>query len=440
MRLAHVHIPHLIPYAHSLRLQNALVERQFAHKDWLRRAAQRGGEPTSTSEPEKSNHVVHSDAEAYKNGRTEHHSTGTGLRSSSSSSGHSPDTDRRPIADGDPSRNLNPNPRNGNRSHTSDRVSITGPGSAPNNLTSSWFDLESSPPDPTLLTFSTLPTYTVGRRHLLANPISSEQQAFLTANGRATFHASPRGGLLTYHAPGQLTGYIVVDLRRHGITARCWVRLLEESVIRTCAAWGVPTTRTDDPGVWIKDQQPSQELPVAAHPLSDRKICAIGVQVSRGVTAHGIGLNVFDAALPTSTANAYDFTPAQKMSGSYSPLSKGYLSWGFSRIVACGLEGKSVTWLTRERGRDVRPQQSYGPGSAPEPNHREGPSHSQNQSHGRMMESGSSETPIQLESVGEVFAQELCHGLNSMRGAGKESVDGVYRVQEADVLSWERKP
>ncbi|EXJ86193.1 hypothetical protein A1O1_06563 [Capronia coronata CBS 617.96] len=429
MRLAHLHIPHLIPYTHSLRLQNALVERQFAYKDLLRSLAG-GRERDQSTEPEKiRDKIVHHAPEPYNDG-------GTGLRPSPSSSTQSPNSDKgaatKSPADVAQNDNQAPNTGYGNSSHASDFTSV---------------DL--SPPDPTLLTFSTFPTYTVGRRHLLANPISSEQQAFLTADGRATFHASPRGGLLTYHAPGQLTGYIVADLRRHGITPRCWVKLLEESVIRTCAVWGVATMRTDDPGVWMdnRQQQPSsrsrQDSLTAAEsdssPQSDRKICALGVQVSRGITSHGIGFNVFDAAIPSSPSHrSYDFTPAQVASASYFASTKGYLSWGFSRIVACGLEGKSVTWLTRERGRNDTMQLNSEDGSG----HELELNSSESQSHGQTQDRTLQALPdehIALESVADVFAQEICRGLNSMRAAGKETVDGAYRIQEEDILSWERK-
>jgi len=254
-------------------------------------------------------------------------------------------------------------------------------------------------PDPTLLTFSTAPTYTVGRRHLQNNPISAGQQSFLTAGGAATFHASPRGGLLTYHAPGQLTGYLVADLRRLGITPRCWVRLLENSVIRTCAAFGVENTaRTDDPGVWIQG--------------TERKICAIGVQVSRGVTSHGVGLNVFDHVIPEKRRDKYDFTAEQEASKSFDAESRGYLSWGFSRIVACGLEGKSVTWLARE-------QAQVGSGASP--------------LFARFRDNGPAGLGL-MASVGDVFAKELAKSINEMGGAGKEKVDSVYRLGDDDVV------
>ena len=90
----------------------------------------------------------------------------------------------------------------------------------------------------------------------------------------------------------------------------------------TCAQLGVPNTETtQDPGVWITGGK--------------RKICAVGVQVRRGITGHGIGLNVRDEVAGPEYGG------------------QGMLSWGFGRIVACGLEGKSVTWLTREGARKV---------------------------------------------------------------------------------------
>ncbi|KPI44392.1 Octanoyltransferase [Cyphellophora attinorum] len=222
----------------------------------------------------------------------------------------------------------------------------------------------SPPPPPILLSFSTHPTYTVGRRHLLTNPLSSSQISYLTANDAAAFHPTSRGGLLTYHGPGQCTAYPIIDLRRFGLSARCYVRLLENAVIRTCdgvlerAGAKARTGRSaTDPGVWmLKDgaaqprsdsnscQPSTEEQADSALPaVSDRKICALGVQVTRGVTAHGVGLNVRDQAIEKRLRKLYydteDMTENRRA---------GYLSYGFSRIVACGLEGKSTTWLSRE--------------------------------------------------------------------------------------------
>ncbi|KIX04932.1 uncharacterized protein Z518_05803 [Rhinocladiella mackenziei CBS 650.93] len=366
MRLAHLHIPHRIPYSHSLKLQTALLERHFSYKDQLHsgeQARRKRGNENANSYLENTSSQRRIDKHGYKD-------DAAGLTLS-----------------------------------TPSRVTESSDAQIKTLTTSTFSSLSLSPPDPVVLTFATHPTYTVGRRHLLSNPISESQQNFLTASGRATFHASPRGGLLTYHGPGQVTGYVIADLRRHGITARCWVKMLEKSVMRTCAHWGVGTMRTRDPGVWVKNNDaPTEQREVDDSDetsSTDRKICAIGVQVSRGITSHGIGLNVYDAPLPSSAAGpVYEFTAAQTRSPSYDPLTRGYLSWGFSRVVACGLEGKSVTWLMRER--------------------RQGP------------EPGAEDhSVICLESVADVFAQQVMHGLNAMKASGKESVHEVYRIHES---------
>jgi lipoyl(octanoyl) transferase 2 len=167
------------------------------------------------------------------------------------------------------------------------------------------------PPDPAVITTELRPVYTFGRRQL--NTVSQEQRRFLQDDGRAMVVEAQRGGQLTYHGPGQLVAYPVVDLRAHKLTPRNYIRLLEGTVMAVCSSFAVPDVETtEDAGVWIKGGQ--------------RKVCAVGVQVRRGVTAHGIGLNVVDRGQS--------------------------LSWGFSRIVACGLEGKQVTWLSKESPRD----------------------------------------------------------------------------------------
>ena len=150
-------------------------------------------------------------------------------------------------------------------------------------------------PAPTLLTFQTTPTYTCGRREV--STISSEQIAHLRNNGTAAFHTAQRGGQTTFHGPGQLTAYLIVDLREHKLTPRCYVRFLETSVIETCKRYGISSFTTENPGVWVSDGE---------------KIASVGVHLRRNVTSHGIGLNI-------STD----------------------LSW-FDRIVACGLPDKKT--------------------------------------------------------------------------------------------------
>jgi lipoyl(octanoyl) transferase len=128
--------------------------------------------------------------------------------------------------------------------------------------------------------------YTLGRRsrheHLLATP------AELSAVG-ATLHEVERGGDITYHGPGQLVGYPILDLRRHGTDLHRYLRMLEQTLIDTLAAFGLVAGRIPGlTGVW----------------LGDEKVAAIGVGVRRWITLHGFALNVhvdlsyFDLIVP----------------------------------------------------------------------------------------------------------------------------------------------
>ena len=164
----------------------------------------------------------------------------------------------------------------------------------------------SPPPDPTIITGQFHPVYTCGRREI--GTISPEQQTYLRADGRADFVEARRGGQTTFHGPGQLVAYPILDLRRHGISPRAYVRLLESCVIATLARWGIKGFTTDNPGVWTN---------------ADRKIAALGVHLRRNVSSHGVGLNI-----------STDL-------------------WWFNRIVACGLEGKETTSFEREGLRAV---------------------------------------------------------------------------------------
>jgi lipoyl(octanoyl) transferase len=120
-----------------------------------------------------------------------------------------------------------------------------------------------------------------------------------------------RGGKSTYHGPGQLVCYPILDLKRHGRDVKQYVRNLEEALIRTLAPLGVEGTCLEGlTGVWL------------ARP--PRKIASIGVHVSRWVTTHGYALNV-------------DLDPAP------------FTDW----ITACGLEDAAFTTIARELGRTV---------------------------------------------------------------------------------------
>ncbi|KAJ5970652.1 Octanoyltransferase [Penicillium vulpinum] len=181
------------------------------------------------------------------------------------------------------------------------------------------------PPDPTIITFTPNPVYTTGRRDLppsntsppdtknsnLSLPSPLEPiRSLLTPHGsqppKAEYHPTLRGGQTTYHGPGQMVAYTILDLKRLGLTPRCHIRLLENSVIDLLKSYGVEGFTTEDPGVWVKPGSGSQP----------RKITAVGVHLRRNISSFGIGLNVTDEPM-----------------------------WFFKQIVACGLEGKEATSL-----------------------------------------------------------------------------------------------
>jgi len=155
------------------------------------------------------------------------------------------------------------------------------------------------------------PVITVGRR-------TDDGEVHVPEQAEVEIVETDRGGKSTYHAPGQLVCYPILDLNRHGRDVKRYCRDLEEAVIRTLAAHDLEGMRIEGlTGVWL-------ERP-------PRKVCSIGVRVSRWVTTHGYALNV-------------DLDPAP------------FTSW----ITACGLEDAAFTTMARELGRpitvdDVRP-------------------------------------------------------------------------------------
>lgn len=158
-------------------------------------------------------------------------------------------------------------------------------------------------PRHTMLLLQHSPVYTVGLR---SKEYTADEEARLRSLG-ADFVRSNRGGLITFHGPGQLTVYPILHLPHMSRTLKWYVCALERSVIRACRTLGVETHTSPYTGVWVSDTS---------------KICAIGIQ-GRRVTTHGLALNC-----------------------------NTDLSW-FERIVPCGLEGKDVTSLSRELGRLV---------------------------------------------------------------------------------------
>jgi lipoyl(octanoyl) transferase len=123
------------------------------------------------------------------------------------------------------------------------------------------------------------PVYTLGRSGKDGNMLLSEAQ--LQAIGATLYHID-RGGDITFHGPGQLVAYPILDLEHFSLGLKEYIHVLEEAVIRTCAAYGVACDRVPGAtGVWLDKGTPRE-----------RKICAIGVRSSHFVTMHGLALNV----------------------------------------------------------------------------------------------------------------------------------------------------
>ena len=152
--------------------------------------------------------------------------------------------------------------------------------------------------------------YTLGKSGDVSNMLLNEEQ--LRQKG-ATFYKINRGGDITYHGPGQIVGYPILDLENFFTDIHKYLRLLEETIILTLAEYGLSGTRSPgETGVWLDVGTPFA-----------RKICAMGVRASRWVTMHGFALNV-NADL-------------------------GY----FDNIVPCGIRGKGVTSMHVELGAAV---------------------------------------------------------------------------------------
>lgn len=130
----------------------------------------------------------------------------------------------------------------------------------------------------------------------------------------ATFYKINRGGDITYHGPGQLVGYPIIDLEYHHLGVREYIEKMEDAIIATLAAFGMEGGRKDGAtGVWLD----------ASHRVRARKICAIGVRVSRYVTMHGFAFNV-------NTDLRY-----------------------FNYINPCGFDPGTVTSFRQETGKEI---------------------------------------------------------------------------------------
>ncbi|XP_066999218.2 octanoyl-[acyl-carrier-protein]:protein N-octanoyltransferase LIPT2, mitochondrial isoform X1 [Anabrus simplex] len=155
----------------------------------------------------------------------------------------------------------------------------------------------------TLIMVEHEPVYTVGIRD---KSYSCEDEAKLRGLG-AEFYRTNRGGLITYHGPGQLVVYPILDLKHFKPSIRWYVSQIEQTVIAVCKEYNLRAETSPYTGVWV----------------GDKKICAIGIHGSRFITTHGLALNC-----------------------------ETDLNW-FSHIVPCGIEGKGVTSLSEQLQRTV---------------------------------------------------------------------------------------
>jgi lipoyl(octanoyl) transferase len=157
--------------------------------------------------------------------------------------------------------------------------------------------------------------YTLGKSGHESNLLVNEQQL---KEKNATYYKINRGGDITYHGPGQVVGYPILDLDNFFTDIHKYLRYLEEMVILTLAEYGIDAGRsTGETGVWID----------AENPQKARKICAMGVRASRWVTMHGFALNV-----------------------------NADLNY-FGNIIPCGIVDKAVTSMDKELGQKVDEQE-----------------------------------------------------------------------------------
>jgi len=152
--------------------------------------------------------------------------------------------------------------------------------------------------------------YTLGKSGKYSHLLISEEEL---AQKNATFYKIDRGGDITYHGPGQIVGYPILDLDNFFTDIHKYLRFLEEVIIKTLADYGIKGERSPgETGVWIDVGTPFA-----------RKICAMGVRASRWVTMHGFAFNI-------------------NVDLSY-----------FNYIIPCGIVDKSVTSLNQELGKNI---------------------------------------------------------------------------------------
>ncbi|KAL0143760.1 lipoyltransferase 2, mitochondrial-like protein [Mucor lusitanicus] len=168
--------------------------------------------------------------------------------------------------------------------------------------------LETSEPADMICFLEHPPTFTAGRR--IRGKTEQEEEERLKKLG-ADYYETMRGGQITFHGPGQLIAYPILDVRDYQLNVRCYVSRLEKTIIDCCAKYDIQANTTENTGVWVGQ---------------DKKIAALGVHLQRYVSSHGLALNC-----------------------------NVDLNW-FDQIVPCGLSDKGVTSITKETGKQTSPQ------------------------------------------------------------------------------------
>lgn len=172
--------------------------------------------------------------------------------------------------------------------------------------------VEQQQPTPNYLIFCEHPhVYTLGKSGNVNHLLINEKQL---SDKNATYYKINRGGDITYHGPGQIVGYPILDLDNFFTDIHKYLRFLEEIVIKTLAEYGIESSRSKgETGVWLDTENSAKT----------RKICAIGVRTSRWVTMHGFAFNI----------NA----------------DMNY----FENIIPCGIQDKAVTSMDKELGQKI---------------------------------------------------------------------------------------
>ena len=170
---------------------------------------------------------------------------------------------------------------------------------------------ESSYPENFFLFCEHPPVYTLGKSGKMENLLLNDREL---SSRNIDFHKINRGGDITYHGPGQIVGYPILDLDQFFTDIHKYLRFLEEAIILTLAEYGIEAGRVEGlTGVWLDIENKEKS----------RKICAMGIKCSRWVTMHGFAFNV-------NTELDY-----------------------FEKIVPCGIDDRDVTSMKRELGREV---------------------------------------------------------------------------------------